>query len=84
MTPQQLFDFANNYARNSESSGRGTKYPSFAEVSRRFRASHSAIESACADWDQSLGYMNPAVAVGGSGGICSIKSRGEYLVEAYI
>lgn len=83
MTPEQLFDFANGFARRAETAGAGTTYPTFRDAAKRFKVRHDEIEQACQDWDQSGGYMQPAVGVGGSGGATAFACRGDWLVEAY-
>lgn len=82
ITPQALFDFATGYAA-AESQGRGTVYPTFREVARRFNATHDEIEQACQDWDQSHGYMQPAVGIRSGAGVAAFEHRGDCLVEAY-
>lgn len=82
--PEALFKYATNYARRSEEKGLGTQYPSFREAAKRFNATHEDIEDACADWDQSKGYMQPAVGFTTGAGYGSYASKGEHLIEAYI
>lgn len=83
MTPDQLFQYATEYARQAEADDKGTKYPTFREVARRFRVNHDAIEQACDDWDQSQGYMKPAVGVRAGNSVGSFATKGQWLVEAY-
>jgi len=79
-----LFTYACNFARRSEKAGKGTAYPKFRQAANRFNATLGDIEQACNDWDGSLGYMQPAVAVrSGGGGVGEIEHRGDWLVEAY-
>lgn len=84
ITPQALFDYATAYASKAESEGKGTAYPTFREVAKRFKASHEEIEQACQDWDQSTGYMQPAVGVRSGAGVAAFELRGDCLVEAYV
>lgn len=83
MTPEQLFQYANQYARKAEADGKGTKYPTFRETAQRFRVKHADIEQACEDWDQSNGYLAPAVGVRCGAAIGTFTSKGDWLVEAY-
>lgn len=83
ITPKQLFDYATEYAANAEKAGRGTVYPTFREVARRFRVNHDEIAQACEDWDQSHGYMQPAVGMRSGAGVAAFEHRGDCLVEAY-
>lgn len=84
MSPEDLFGYATRYAARSVREGKGTRYPSFREVAKRFKVPHDEIEQACEDWDQSKGYMRPGVGIGGSGGFAAFEHKSEYLVEAYI
>jgi hypothetical protein len=84
MTPDQLFEFADKYARQAEADGRGTRYPTFREVARHFRVTHAAIEQACEDWDSAKGYLKPAVGIKVGNSIGEFARKGEYLVEAYV
>lgn len=83
ITPQALFDFATGYAAEAEGEGRGSVYPTFREVAKRFKATHDEIEQTCEDWDQSHGYMQPAVGVRSGAGVATFQHRGDYSVEAY-
>lgn len=83
ITPQALFKYATEYAAKAEAEGRGSSYPTFREVAKRFKVNHDEIEQACADWDQSNGYMQPAVGVRSGAGVAAYEHRGDYLVEAY-
>lgn len=83
MTPEQLFQYADQYARKAEAEGQGTQYPTFRQTARRFRVSHAAIEQACDDWDQTKGYLVPAVGVRCGAAIGTFASKGDWLVEAY-
>lgn len=83
ITSEALFKYVTEYAAKAESQGRGTTYPTFREVAKRFNASHEAIEQACHDWDQSNGYMQPAVGVRSGTGVAAFEHRGDWLVEAY-
>lgn len=78
-----LFTYACNFARKSEEDGKGTVYPKFRQAAKRFKATLDDIERACSDWDGSLGYMQPAVAVRCGNGVGDIKNRGDWVIEAY-
>ena len=83
ITPKALFEYATAYSSKAESEGRGTAYPTFREVAKRFKITHADIEQACQDWDQAHGYMQPAVGLRSGGGVAAFVLRGDYLVEAY-
>ena len=82
MTPDQLFTYAVKFCKDAEASDMGSQYPTFRQVSRRFKVSYDEIEQACEDW-QGQGYMTPAVGFRLGNGFASFKTRGEHLVEAY-
>lgn len=82
MTPEQLFDYANKYARRAESVGKGSQYPTFRQAAKRFKVTLSEVEDACEDYSGD-GYMKAAVCIRAGNGIYSFKSKGDWLVEAY-
>ena len=81
--PKALFAYATDFAAKAQREGKNRIYPTFREVAKRFNATHDDIEAACNDWDQSDGYMQPAVGVRSGAGVAAYKLRGDYLVEAY-
>lgn len=83
MTPDQLFEYANQFARQAEADGRGTQYPTFQIVAKRFRINHETIEQACDDFDQANAYMKPAVGVRCGCAVGTFDRKGQWLVEAY-
>jgi hypothetical protein len=83
MTPEQLFEYAIQHARQAEADGKGTQYPTFQDVAKRFRVNHEAIEQACDDFDQANGYMKPAVGVRCGSAVGVFEHKGQWLVEAY-
>lgn len=85
MTPEELFGYADRFARRSEEAEKGTKYPTFRQVAKRFKVTYDEIETVIDDY-QGDGYLGMAVGmqVGGmGGGTYRFESRGQYLVEAY-
>jgi hypothetical protein len=84
ITPKALFDYACEYAAKAEADGKGASYPTFREAAKRFNVTNAQIDQAIEDWDQSNGYMQPAVGVRVGSGIAEYKHRGECLVEAYV
>ncbi len=87
LNPEDLFRYADRYARRAEAAGKGTQYPTFRMAAKRFRVPMDEIEQACADY-QGDGYMQPATGYGVGGnvgmrGAARIATRGEWLVEAY-
>lgn len=82
LTPQALFDFADQFARRKESTGKGTNYPTFRQAAKRFGVTLDEVEQACLDW-QGDGYMQPAVGMGGQHGCFKFENKGDWLVEAY-
>jgi hypothetical protein len=76
----ELFRYANDYARQHAGDGRGTVYPTFKEASNHFGVSMRLIEQIC-DEHSELGYLGAATARGrlswGAG-----ARRADYL-EAY-
>lgn len=83
ITSKALFEYATEYAAKAENEGKGRAYPTFREVAKRFKVTHDDIEQACQDWDQSNGYMQPAVGVRSGAGVAAFEHRGDCLVEAY-
>ena len=83
MTPDQLFTYADRFARRHEADGRGTIYPTMRQVAKRFRVAYDEIEDACQIY-QGEGYLGLVVAIGIQGhGYADITPRGEQQVEAY-
>lgn len=87
LEPEELFAYANRYARRAEAADRGTQYPTFRQAAKRFGVSLDAIEQACENY-QGGGYMKPATGLGvgnnvGMRGTATFATRGEWLVEAY-
>lgn len=82
MTPEELFIYADRFARRAEKAGKGTQYPTFRQAAKRFRVKISDIEDACNDWCGEE-YMRAIVAFRVGGGVGCIESKGDYQVEAY-
>jgi hypothetical protein len=82
LTPGDLFDWANEYARSSESAGRGTRYPTLRMAARRYGTSQARIEELLEEGTDE-GYLGLAVGVRTASGVGSYEVRGECLVEAY-
>lgn len=86
MTPEELFAYADKFARRKERAGFGTKYPTVRQVKRRFGVDYEAIEDACAMY-HGAGYLGLGVgfqAGGLGGGTCYIERPNDHVVEAYI
>jgi hypothetical protein len=82
MTPQQIFNYANNYARRAEANGEGTQYPTVRQTAKRFKTTQQAVIDTCEDW-QGDGYLGVAVGLRIGSGTYEIESQGDYEVEAY-
>lgn len=82
MTPEELFKYADRFARRAENAGKGTKYPTFRQAAKRFKVRISDVEDACNDWCGE-GYMGAIVAIRVGSGVGGIDSTGDYQVEAY-
>ena len=82
LTPEELFDWANEYARRSEASGRGTRYPTLRMATRRYGVSQARIEELLDEGTDS-GYLGLATGVRTTSGVGNIEPRGDCLVEAY-
>lgn len=81
LNSEALFAYAIEFA--GKQSGMGELYPSFRQVAKRFNCTYDQIEEACDAWDNSNGYMQPAVGGATGGGYFAYEHRGDYLVEAY-
>jgi len=80
-----LFTYCENFARKNEAAGRGTQWPTFRQAASRMKCTYDELEELVADY-QGDGYMGVGVGyqVGGlGGGTYRIKTRGEYVIEAY-
>ncbi len=82
LTPEELFNWANEYARKSEAAGGGTRYPTLRMATRRYGVSQARIEELL-DEGTDLGYLGLAVGVRTTSGVGTIEPRDECLVEAY-
>jgi hypothetical protein len=83
-TAQQVFDYADRFARRRERAGKGTQYPTLRDAARRFRCRIGDIEDAVESSDFEDGYLGIAVALGIPGvGSRGFDCRGDCLVEAY-
>lgn len=84
VSAQALFDWANRFARKREAKGHGTQYPTFRQAATRFRVTHDELELTIGEY-HGEGYLGMAVGFGISGvGIAGIRTRGDYLIEAYV
>ena len=43
VTAQQVFDYADRYARRHENTGKGTQYPTVRQAARRFKVKQATI-----------------------------------------
>ncbi len=82
LTPKDLFDWANEYARESEAAGRGTEYPTLRMATRRYGVSQREVEELL-DEGTDEGYLGLAVGVSTTAGHGLFDVRGDCLVEAY-
>lgn len=83
VTADQLFSFANEYARQNERDGHGSSYPTLAEVSKHFNCSMRKVEEV-ANEHTTLGYLGLIVARGRPGfGWGTIGRKADWLIEAY-
>ena len=82
MTPEQLFAWANAFARGNEKASKGTVYPNVRQAAKHFRTTQQAVLDACEDY-HGKGYMRPAVGYQTNGGYADFDRPGDYLVEAY-
>lgn len=82
LTPKDLFEWANKYARSSEAAGHGTRYPTLRMAARRYGMSQARIEEIL-DEGTEEGYLGLAVGIRTTSGTGAHETRGECLVEAY-
>ncbi len=82
LSPEDLFEWASEYARSSETAGRGTNYPTLRMASRRYGISQERIEELL-DEGTTRGYLGLAVGIRTHSGTGVFKTRGECLIEAY-
>ena len=82
MTPEQLFAYADRFARRSGTAGKGTQYPTYRQITKRFKVKHDDIEEAIEDY-QGDGYLGSVVGYRVGGGMYAISVRGQRKVEAY-
>ena len=82
-----LWNWARKHAKRHEDAGRGTRYPTMRDATKRFRCTLDDIEGITGDdvEGQDDYYLGIATAIGvpGGGAIGNIEPRGEQLVEAY-
>lgn len=84
MKPEELFKYADRFARRHENAGRGTVCPTMRQAAKRFRCTYDDIEDACNDGFEH-GYLGIATGFGISGyGHADITPRGNWLIEAYV
>jgi hypothetical protein len=82
LTPKDLFDWADEYARSSEARGNGTRYPTLRMAARRYGTSQARIEELLEEGTDE-GYLGLAVGIRTASGVGAFETRGECLVEAY-
>lgn len=82
LTPKDLFDWANEYARASEAAGHGTRYPTLRMAARRYGTSQERIEELLEEGTDE-GYLGLVVGIRTASGVGVFETRGECLVEAY-
>jgi hypothetical protein len=82
VTTDELFDYANKYARRKEALGAGTRYPTFRQVRRKFRVTNEQIEEVCASYC-GQGYMGVGSGIRSGAGWAPINEASDWVVEAY-
>jgi hypothetical protein len=82
MTPLELFDYADRFARAAENADKGTQYPTVRDAAKRFRVTQGAIEEACYDY-QGSGYLGLIVGFKTYAGRGEYATKGACQVEAY-
>ena len=83
MTPEELYGYASRFELRAIKAGRGSEWPTFRQVAKRFGVTYDDIEEA-ASGDVGGRYLGIAVAVGISEvGYREFDCRGDWLVEAY-
>lgn len=82
LTPEALYAYAIATTDKAIAEGRGSDFPTFRMAARHFKVKLADIETAISDW-QGRGYMQAAVARGGSGGYFAYERLGDHQVEAY-
>ena len=86
MKPAELFRYADRFASRHEAKGKGTVFPTFRQIAKRFRVRYDEIEDAVADGqcsDECGSYFGVSIGVQIQGvGYAEHGTRGEYQVEA--
>jgi hypothetical protein len=82
LTPNALFGYAMEFARESDEAERNIRYPTFRQAAEHFRTSLVKIEEACADYIGD-GYLRPAVGFKNHSGFGCYEKKSDWLVEAY-
>lgn len=83
MKPEQLFRYADRYARRHEKAGMGTQYPTVRRAAKRFRVPQSVIVEAVEGAYIEGVYFGLVTAVGISGVGHADLDGGDQQVEAY-
>ena len=87
MTPEALYKYAANFARRSEATDKGTVWPTFRQIAKRFGVKYDDIEDAVNDGQGRDGcgeYFGVSIGIAIQGvGYAQHDTRGEYVVEAY-
>ena len=79
MTPSELHAYALRFAEFSETSGKGTRWPTLAQCAKHFRVTSVEVED-MADSEEGLGLI---VALGIPGRGYAKLPKNRWLVEAY-
>jgi hypothetical protein len=82
-TAEQIFNYADRYARRREAVGKGTQYPTVREAAKRFRVPQNVIVDTVEGADIEDAYFGLAVAMGIPGAGFWELHGGEQLIEAY-
>jgi len=79
-----LFNYALQFCKDSIAKDRGSDFPTFREVAKKFRVRMAAIQEAIEDFENDRNrYMDTIVGVRCGAGIGSFKNMGDYKVEAW-
>lgn len=80
--PDDLFKYADRFARRSERAGKGTEYPTLRQCARRFKCSHEDIVLSVEDGPSHAGYLGIVAGVRAHDGIAEYEGL-DRQVEAY-
>lgn len=82
LSAEQLFAYADKYARRHEKEGDGTQYPTVRQAARRFKVPQKVIREVAEEGCGWYGYLGLIVAVRAGSGVGELDG-GDQQVEAY-